>query len=506
MESSCNYNPVKDAFIYNIVFVWPVQKVAEFFKNKAAKWDFEVNTENSGRKTALDLLVRRKIRSERDNEVIKLLLEFGANPLWKDGDGKTTLCRIMRHKKDTELIIRFLEKVDDINATLDTIGVNALYMAVDTRNVAVLLYIMRRKPNLDITSYRGVSPLHEAASAENPNISRILLENGADVNIRDEDGETPIFAALNRKISMEQIHILLKHGADLKARDNAGRTPLHVLCANEVGIDVNILIVLLHSGADPNAADSMGRTPMECFIRNDATNIYIKHALVVAEMLIGHGARVNVRNGHNQTLLHVASKSGPCTFIKYLIHKGADTNAVNGQGKTFLQLLKHQDPCWRKVLQMLVLKQFMGECDFGDNLQRSIHANVEFSKFVARARRELTLLSDRHTESICPSRFDLLISSEKRAIRLCENEGIKSAMSSMDFADFPIFGYRLEVKYDKSCRRARAAAAAEEFFFEISNGRLNKYAADVIIQFIPTEYLLNVEECYKDMLIRRVRK
>ncbi|XP_044765744.1 putative ankyrin repeat protein RF_0381 [Coccinella septempunctata] len=376
-------------------------------------------------------------------------------------------------------------------------------MAVDKENVTLLLYLVRRNLIVNITSLRGRSPLHEAVTSKNLSISWILLKHGADVNIKDVDGETPIFAALNGNDSVEQIDMLLRHGADLKATDNASRTPLHALCASEVGINIDILKLLLDYGADPNAADSMGRTPLEGCIRNDAAYMDVQNSLMVAELLILYGASVNARNSFDQTLLHVAARSGPCTFVMYLVHIGADTNAVNGQGITFLELLKPRRHCWRKVLQMVVLKHFISKSDLGLNLERSIHANVECHKFVVRARIELTILSDRLTEDFCPSRFDLMTSDEKRATRLCENVGLRSALSRTNFAIYPIYGKRLRVKYEEGCRRARAEAAAKDFFFEISKGRLHSYAAGDIIQFIPTECLMNLEVVYQDMAKRK---
>ncbi|XP_044758829.1 ankyrin-1-like [Coccinella septempunctata] len=503
MERRCLYKPLKESIIYDIVHVWSVQKVADFLRNHAAEWDFQADTMNSRRRTALDILVA-KIRSERDNEVIRLLLEFGANPLWRDSEGKTTLSRIMRHTNDTELIITFLEKVEDINVTLDAMGANPLYIAVDKEKVEVLQYIMSRNPLLNITIHRGVSPLHDAVLARNPNISRILLENGADVNIQDDDGETPIFTALNGNDSIEQINILLQYGADLKAQDNMGRTPLHMLCASEVGIRLDILKLLLESGADPRATDAVGRTPLESYTRNDITYRDVKHSVVVTDMLMDYGAQLNVRNVHDQTLLHVAAMSCPCTFIRYIIHKGADTNALNGQGVTFLEHLKLRGACWRKVLQMLLLKEFLGKFNFGENLQHTIQTHDQFSIYVDGARRELALLSDPHRDSDCPSRFDLLISREKRAVRLCENPGLRLAMSGMDVDQFPIFGERLKTQYDDACRRASGEAAAEEFFFEISNGRLDRYASWHIIKFLPNDSLWNVQKCYQDMMRDRM--
>jgi hypothetical protein len=70
------------------------------------------------------------------------------------------------------------------------------------------------------------TPLFWAAECGHPEVTRTLLDYGANENARDRDGMTPLHVA-SRGGHLEVVQMLLNHGADASACDKLYRTPLH---------------------------------------------------------------------------------------------------------------------------------------------------------------------------------------------------------------------------------------------------------------------------------------
>ena len=64
-------------------------------------------------------------------------------------------------------------------------------------------YVLNCGTEVDVTSGKGMTPLHYAAKAGHENVCALLVDRGAGIEEKDEDGSTPLhFAALGGHVSV----------------------------------------------------------------------------------------------------------------------------------------------------------------------------------------------------------------------------------------------------------------------------------------------------------------
>ncbi len=98
-----------------------------------------------------------------------------------------------------------------------------------------------------------MTPLHWAAVKGRADLADFLLRHGADVRARNAYGMTPLHEAATAEVA----RVLLARGAPVGERDERGMTPLHLARTGKVAK------VLLEAGADPFARAADGRRPMD---------------------------------------------------------------------------------------------------------------------------------------------------------------------------------------------------------------------------------------------------
>lgn len=190
-------------------------------------------------------------------------------------------------------------------------------------------------------------------------ISKLLIENGADVNAQDNKKRTPLmYASRNDNTAVAQlliakgakvkardwyhfnplmyaiqdghtaiVQLLIEKGAKINAQDSYGRTPL--MYASQAG-HAAVVQLLIENGAKINAQDSYGRTPLIYASRNGHT--------AVAQLLIKNSAEVNVKNKEGDTPLHLATKYIHPAIVKILLDAGADVAITDHHERTALQI------------------------------------------------------------------------------------------------------------------------------------------------------------------------
>lgn len=124
--------------------------------------------------------------------------------------------------------------------------------------------------HVDVPGKDGRTPLIAALSDDNYGIrcalAPVFVEKGADVNHRDNFGNTPLLLAEGTDI----VKVLVKAGADVNARDDKGDTPLHHALQRMAGQEARYLI---KKGANIRAENAEGVTPLQLAVEKGVEDV-----------------------------------------------------------------------------------------------------------------------------------------------------------------------------------------------------------------------------------------
>lgn len=129
-------------------------------------------------------------------------------------------------------------------------------------DTALALRMLEADPSLlDAYSEDGFPAVGLAVFFRHPDLSRALIERGADVNAtaRNAFRVAPVHAAAAMRDGAT-LQLLLDHGADVNARQQMGYTALHTAAQHG---DEAMVGQLLAAGADPRAAGDDGKSPAD---------------------------------------------------------------------------------------------------------------------------------------------------------------------------------------------------------------------------------------------------
>jgi ankyrin repeat protein len=171
----------------------------------------------------------------------------------------------------------------------------------------------------------GLALIHAFARRGRTSIVKLLLEKGTDVDALDSDGMTVLICAVIFGHE-EMVRLLLENGADIEI-SSKGNTAL-IAAAMQNG--EHIVRQLLDHGAEIEAKNDAGYT---------ALHIASAHAYVkVVQLLLDAGADINTRNKKGITPLMSAAQSDKFWMVCLLLNRGADVNAKDEDGDTALRL------------------------------------------------------------------------------------------------------------------------------------------------------------------------
>jgi ankyrin repeat protein len=194
-----------------------------------------------------------------------------------------------------------------------------LIQVIRNNDLASLKARLAKGAQVNTRDQRGSTLVIHAAAIGSPEAVKLLLENGADVNAKNDLEATALILGAG---NAEKARMLVEKGADVNAHSKLGRTPL-MIAAGCDGCSATVKL-LLDKGADPKAADKQGDTALsEAAGADNAESV---------KLLLASGAGADTPDYEGYTPLAAAASNCNLEFVKLFLSKGANVNAANTTG------------------------------------------------------------------------------------------------------------------------------------------------------------------------------
>ena len=325
----------------------------------------DVNKRNPDGSTPLQWAVH-----EGDVAEVKRLLRAGADVKIANNYGATPM-GLAAEVGNADMIAVLLEAGADVESP-DPDGMTALLAVSRTGNVKAAELLLKEGANVDAReSWGGQTPLMWATARRHPDMMRLLIAKGADVNARsidrnyqrhvtaegrpkslDSGGFTPLLYAA-RENCIACVDVLLENRADIDLPDPDGVSPLLVAIMNA---NWDLARHLIKAGADVNQWDIYGEAPLYLAINGrtrldgcgsiDATNTTT--GLDIVKLLLERGANPNMQllfrpanltgttNTRGATPLIRAANNADIEVINLLMEHGADASIAMADRQTVI--------------------------------------------------------------------------------------------------------------------------------------------------------------------------
>ncbi|VDI19545.1 Hypothetical predicted protein [Mytilus galloprovincialis] len=208
-----------------------------------------------------------------------------------------------------EIMNLFLDRGVDIDK-YSIGGLTALSFAcmIDIENSQSVSYLLSKGASVNKYEKEGTFPVHIAIRLGNEGLVKLLIDNGANINL-PVDGISPIDWAIS-KHNIPIIDSLIEAGANINHRYKNGFTLLHFAIKRR---DEKLIKSLLKGGISVHYEDRSGDTPLIIAVNLSLVN--------VVAILIKEGAEVDTYNSKGVSPLMLASSKGDVNIVKIMLQE-----------------------------------------------------------------------------------------------------------------------------------------------------------------------------------------
>lgn len=189
-----------------------------------------------------------------DEEKTTLLISNGANVNQVSREGNNVLVKLAAIPGTASLMQLLIDK--GCNPRKSGVANDIMWNAASSGDTAIVGLLIRQGVNVNDTAFFGDYPVNSATNFRCFNTLKMLVENGANVNVSPKHAILPLFIGITplmwAAVSNDKptFYYLLDHGADVKAKSPGGYTTLMFLARADED-DPDMTKALLDRGVSP---------------------------------------------------------------------------------------------------------------------------------------------------------------------------------------------------------------------------------------------------------------
>ena len=249
-----------------------------------------------------------------DLEKVKSLLKENPELIHTKDQYKNTLLYRALLKDDSPMARFLIESGIDINYGREDIGGNALFGSIVVGSLEITKLILEKGADINKKNRSGYTPLDAAIFGGETEIAYFLMDKGAPLNLVDRDVSNLLRAALSENMERITTRIIREHEVDFTNKNSLGETFLH---AAAEGGEADFIDLLIEKGLDPNTGDVYGWTPLHIAASEGQRDI--------VSALISHKSEINIRTNDGKTPFNIAEEFGQKELLPYLRENGFET-------------------------------------------------------------------------------------------------------------------------------------------------------------------------------------
>ncbi len=258
----------------------------------------------------------------------------------------TSVLEVACEQANLNQVQALLDQGAPINGKAGSYSAAPLHFAVK-HDIKVLKFLIARGAQVDITDRNGSTPLSYACYYNNNEAAQALLDAGANPNVARTDGITPLIYAVRNGNDI-LASLLISHNADVNVHDPSDPALFYAVSKDRL----STVKLLLDAGANPNLFSMKQidlHKPRFAILSWAART----NDLPLIDLLLAHGADLNGKSEDGTTPLMRAATSATPTTFEYLLGKGADVNLQDNLGETALMysILYDHIPTWQQMIQ-----------------------------------------------------------------------------------------------------------------------------------------------------------